>query len=194
MKKHLANIITSVRIVLSPLLFLSVDLNSTFITVYLICAASDLFDGPVARKTNSTGIVGSVLDTTGDFLMYAGMMKVMIVSKRMPLWSVVWLASTLVVHCISAMIAVFRFGKLYFTHSASSKVLGGMMFLVPFAFIIGIGPVYMALTSTVSTFSSIEAVVIQLRTDEPDANIWSWRNLVRKAETSAVILDGKKVK
>ena len=90
------------------------------------------------------------------------------------------------------MIAVFRFGKLYFTHSASSKILGGAMYMIPFAFLIGIGPVYMALTCTVSTFSSIEAVFIQLRTDEPDADVWSWRSLARKAETSAVILAGRK--
>lgn len=100
MKKHLANIITSVRIILSPLLFLSNELTGLFITVYLICATSDLLDGPIARRTNSTDTTGAILDTTGDFLMYTGMMKVMIVSRKIPLWSVKWLVATLIVHII----------------------------------------------------------------------------------------------
>ena len=187
MKKHLANIITSVRIILSPLLFLSDELTGPFIIVYLICAASDLLDGSIARITNSTGTTGAILDTTGDILMYTGMMKVMIVSRKIPLWSVIWLAATLIVHIISAIIAVFRFGNMYFIHSASGKALGGAVFLIPFAFIIGTGSVYMALTCAVSTYSSIEAVVIQIRTKIPDADVWSWKILIRKNEGAAAL-------
>lgn len=191
MKKHLANIITSVRIILSPLLFLSNELTGLFITVYLICAASDLLDGPIARRTNSTDTTGAILDTTGDILMYTGMMKVMIVSRKIPLWSVKWFAATLIVHIISMVIALFRFGKMYFIHSASGKALGVAVFLIPFAFTIGTGSVHMALTCAVSTYSSIEAVVIQIRTNIPDADIWSWKNMIQKDEGAAALQEKK---
>ena len=184
MKKHLANIITSVRIVLAPALFFFDTVTTGFLIIYLICALSDLLDGPVARKTNAEGILGSVLDTVGDFLMYLGMMKVLIVSGAVPGWAIFWIAGALIIHITSALIAGFRFGKFYFVHSLSGKLMGVAMFFVPFAFLIGIMTEHLIVTGIISSISAIEAVFIQLKTDSADMDVLSVLTLTGKHEIS----------
>lgn len=110
MKKHAANLISSVRVLLSPILFFFGELNALFFAVYMTCALSDLLDGPIARMTKNTGIAGSILDSVGDTLMYTGMMKVVLSNYGIPVWSIVWLAVALMLHIISALIAARRFG------------------------------------------------------------------------------------
>ena len=141
-------------------------------------------DGPVARKTNAEGILGSVLDTVGDFLMYLGMMKVLIVSCAVPGWAIFWIAGALIIHITSALIAGFRFGKFYFVHSLSGKLMGVAMFFVPFAFLIGIMTEHLIVTGIISSISAIEAVFIQLKTDSADMDILSVLTLTGKHEIS----------
>ena len=68
MKKHIANIITGSRIVLSlPLLLIPLT-SAWFCVIYLLCGLSDMIDGTVARRTNSAGDFGAKLDTLSDFV------------------------------------------------------------------------------------------------------------------------------
>lgn len=71
MKKHLANIITGLRIIGSVvLLFFDVPSLPFYIT-YLLCGFSDMIDGTVARKTNAVSSFGSKLDTVADIVFMA---------------------------------------------------------------------------------------------------------------------------
>ena len=68
MKKHLANIITGLRIIGSVvLLFFDVPSLPFYIT-YLLCGFSDMIDGAIARKTNAVSSFGSKLDTVADIV------------------------------------------------------------------------------------------------------------------------------
>ena len=68
MKKHIANIITGSRIVLSlPLRFIPLT-SAWFYVLYLLCGLSDMIDGTVARRTNSASELGAKLDTVSDFV------------------------------------------------------------------------------------------------------------------------------
>ena len=49
----------------------------------------------------------------------------------------------------------------------------------------------MVLTCAVSNYSSIEAVVIQIHTKIPNADIWSWVNMIQKDEGTAAALPEK---
>lgn len=173
MKKHAANLITSVRVLLAPLLFFLSEITGLFFAIYLTCAVSDLLDGPVARMTKSTGITGSILDTVGDTLMYTGMMKVVLSNYGIPVWSVVWLAAALALHFISALIAAHRFGVFYFAHTISSKIMGGMFFLTPFMFCYGLIRLHMLLISMVATYSAVEAIIVQRRMKIADSDVRS---------------------
>ena len=76
MAKHIANILTGCRILGSILLLFFPAFSLVFYIVYLLCGFSDMIDGTVARKTNSTSHFGSQLDTIADLVfVVAAMIK-----------------------------------------------------------------------------------------------------------------------
>ena len=66
MAKHIANILTGCRILGSILLLFFPAFSVAFYIIYLFCGFSDMIDGTIARKTNSTSKYGSQLDTVAD--------------------------------------------------------------------------------------------------------------------------------
>ena len=59
MKKHLANIVTASRIMVSIVLLFFDATSLPFYITYLLCGFSDMIDGTIARKTNSVSDFGS---------------------------------------------------------------------------------------------------------------------------------------
>lgn len=66
MTKHIANILTSCRILGSILLLFFPTFSVEFYIIYIFCGFSDMTDGTIARKTNSVSRFGSRLDTVAD--------------------------------------------------------------------------------------------------------------------------------
>ena len=71
MKKQIANIVSSSRILLSITLLFCTVFSVCFYGIYLLCGFTDMVDGTVARKTNSVSEFGARLDTIADFLFFA---------------------------------------------------------------------------------------------------------------------------
>ena len=109
MKKQLANIISLSRVAGSIVLFCCKSLSKTFLAVYIFCGLTDLIDGPVARKTNSTSTLGATLDTVGDVLTYLALTKILIVKKLVPWWILVWILSAGAVFGACTFISKKRF-------------------------------------------------------------------------------------
>ena len=105
--------------------------------------------------------------------MYIGMMKEELSNYGIPLWSVVWLAVALTLHILSALIAARRFGVFYFTHTFSSKLMGGIFLLTPFMFSNGLKRLHMLLISLIATYSAVEAIIVQGRTKIADSDVRS---------------------
>ena len=69
MKKHLANIITSLRIMGSVVLLLFDASSFPFYMTYLLCGLSDVADGFLARKLHAESTFGSRLDSFADMFL-----------------------------------------------------------------------------------------------------------------------------
>ena len=63
MIKHMANIVTSCRILGSVLLLFFPTFSLEFYSIYITCGFSDMIDGVIARKTNNTSEIGAKIDT-----------------------------------------------------------------------------------------------------------------------------------
>ena len=68
MIKNVANILTSFRILGSILLLFFPMFSVEFYTIYLLCGFSDMIDGTIARKTNSTSELGAKIDSVADLV------------------------------------------------------------------------------------------------------------------------------
>lgn len=84
MKQYLANIFTCTRVLLTVPIFLYVVISrfDLSLILYLLALVTDLFDGYIARRTNSCSPKGAFFDVSADFLLViAGVSGYVILGK-----------------------------------------------------------------------------------------------------------------
>ena len=67
MRKQIANIITSLRIICSILMLFCRVPSIRFCLLYIFCGLTDMVDGAIARKTNAVSEFGARLDSVADY-------------------------------------------------------------------------------------------------------------------------------
>lgn len=90
------NAITGVRALGIPLFlwaYLAVENTGLALTILVIGAISDYFDGKVARLLNQESALGAMLDPTIDRLYIAATVIALVVEDVVPLWLFILLAS-----------------------------------------------------------------------------------------------------
>ena len=131
MTKHIANILTGCRICGSILLLFFPVFSAAFYIIYLFCGFSDMVDGTIARKTNSTSRFGSQLDTIADLIFVMVSLFKLLPAIHIPGWLWIWIG----------VIAVIRIGNLLWgyiskkqfisLHTIMNKATGLLLFLLP---------------------------------------------------------------
>ena len=131
MAKHLANILTGCRILGSILLLVFPAFPVAFYITYLFCGLSDMIDGTIARKTNSTSKFGSQLDTIADLIFVAASLFKLLPAIHIPGWLWIW-GGVIAVIKISNIIWGYVSKKQFISlHTIMNKVTGLLLFLLP---------------------------------------------------------------
>ena len=86
MIKHLANAITTLRIIGSILMIFCPVFSLQFYITYLICGVSDMIDGAVARATNNDTKFGAQLDSIADIIFIAAASIKLLPTIHIPNW------------------------------------------------------------------------------------------------------------
>ena len=131
MKKHIANIVTACRILGSMLLWFFPAFSIKFYIIYIICGFSDMIDGTIARKTNSTSEMGAKIDTAADLAFVAVSLIKILPTITIPQWLWIW----------GAVIAIIKIGNILWgyvsakqflsLHTMMNKITGLLLFLLP---------------------------------------------------------------
>ena len=131
MAKHIANILTGCRILGSILLLFLPAFSVAFYIIYLFCGFSDMIDGTIARKTNSTSELGAKIDTAADLVFVTISLIKILPTINIPRWLCIW----------GAVIAIIKIGNIvwgYSTkkqfismHTVMNKATGLLLFLMP---------------------------------------------------------------
>ena len=131
MKKHIANVITGLRIVFClPLLF--VPLTSVwFYALYLLCGLSDMIDGTVARKLGSVSDSGAKLDTVSDFVFIVVALIRFAPYLHIPVWLWMWIGVIALIKLENVVWGFIRTKKFVSPHTVLNKVTGLLLFLLP---------------------------------------------------------------
>ena len=156
MKKHLANIITCLRIIGSVVLLFLDAASFPFYITYLLCGFSDMIDGTIARKTNSVSSFGSKLDTVADiaFMAVCAVKVLPIISLPVSLW--IWIAVIAIIKFANIVMEFVRRKKLVDYHTVLNKITGFLLFLLPLTLQF-IKPTYsFALVCTVATIAAVQ--------------------------------------
>ena len=167
MTKHIANILTGCRIFGSILLLFFPAFSMAFYIIYLFCGFSDMVDGTIARKTNSTSQFGRQLDTIADLIFVVASMIKLLPVIHLPGWLWFW-SGVIAVIKISNIIWGFVSKKRFIAlHTIMNKVTGLLLFLLPLT-IPFVELNYIAITvCSIATLSAIQEGVYIVTDSRP---------------------------
>ena len=133
MKKHIANIVTSIRILGSVCMLCSSVFSPLFYCTYLLCGFTDMIDGTIARKTNSATSFGSQLDSIADLIFLTAASIKILPAVCIPNW--LW-CSVLIVFILKITAVILRYilvQQFVLKHTLMNKLTGVLLFLLPFS-------------------------------------------------------------
>lgn len=134
MKKHIANIITLIRLV-GAINLLSLKVGSKpFIIVYTICGMTDALDGFVARKLHIESELGKKLDSISDLAFFSVLMYKIypILIEILPeyMMNAIWTIVGIRLACYAFVFV--RDKKLASEHFILNKATGLLMYFIPY--------------------------------------------------------------
>ncbi|MEL7648842.1 MAG: CDP-alcohol phosphatidyltransferase family protein [Sedimentibacter sp.] len=168
--KSVANIISVARMVLVLVLIFINPLSTIFFTIYFICGISDMVDGYVARKTNTTSKLGEKLDSVADLIMiFVLAIKLYpIISPTVQIYYFIIIIGAIRTASIMAVFVKYKtFGIL---HTYGNKITGLMLFVFPFMLAVIKSDVSIYMLCMAAGISSLEELVINLLSSEWNAN------------------------
>ena len=167
MTKHIANILTGCRIFGSILLLFFPAFSLDFYITYLLCGFSDMVDGTIARKTNSTSKFGSQLDTIADLIFVVVSLFKLLPVTRIPQWLWIW-GGVIAVIKISNIIWGYVSRKQFICfHTIMNKVTGLLLFLLPLTIPFSELNYIAIAVCSIATFSAIQEGVYVITDIEP---------------------------
>ncbi len=156
MTKHIANILTGCRILGGILLLFFPIFSLAFYITYLLCGFSDMIDGTIARKTNSTSKFGSQLDTIADLIFVVASMIRLLPAIHIPQWLLIWCGVIVVIKISNIILGYISQKKFVSIHTTMNKVAGLLLFLLPLT-ISFVDPKYASIVvCSVATLSAIQ--------------------------------------
>ena len=131
MKKQIANIITSCRILGSIGLLFCSTFSACFYGLYIFCGLTDMVDGTIARKTGTASTFGAKLDTVADFLFVIASFVKLVPVIRIPVWIWVWAAVIAMGKLVTLVWGFTQMKQMPSLHTIANKATGLGLFLLP---------------------------------------------------------------
>ncbi len=131
MKKYIANTITICRIFGSVLLLFFSAFSVEFYIIYIICGFSDMVDGTIARKTNSTNEFGTKIDTVADFMFLTVSLIKILPTINIPQWLWIWGVVIAILKISNIVLGYVSKKQFISIHSMMNKITGLLLFLLP---------------------------------------------------------------
>ncbi len=182
--KHLANVLTALRIALALILLIFFkEISILFLILYTIAEFTDIIDGTIARKTGSASHTGAVLDSIADLLLAANLVKLVFSLKLIKKKLAIWLIAALGIGALSPIINFIKHKKIFFIHSVPCKVCGAVITIVPFAIFFGFIDTYLIFALTLVTFAMIEICIMSILLDKPDPDAKSIYSIIKAKNT-----------
>lgn len=169
----LPNCISFSRIVLSLILIFIKPLSTAFYVIYIVCGFSDMIDGFIARRTETTSILGEKLDSLADMIMIVVLLVVLFPiinpSKKIIIWTIV----IGIIRLTAMGVAFIKYKTFASLHTYGNKITGLILFLFPIFISFIHSNVLSNIICVVASISATEELVIQLTSRKLQVNIQS---------------------
>lgn len=169
--KHLANIISMSRIIISIIMLYFYKNELLFITLYLTCGLSDVVDGYIARKTNTHSSIGAKLDSLGDFIMFGIIIIIILIKSGDRIVAFFpWIIIIALIRCINLIIGAYKYHSFVSLHTLGNKFTGFLVFIVPLLFVIFHTTKIFWPVCIIALLSAIEEGIIHLTSHKLNLN------------------------
>ena len=161
---QLANTITSIRILCSIVLLFCVVFSPAFYILYISAGLTDIVDGWIARRTNTTSELGSKLDTIADFIFLVVCSIKLLPIIEIPTWIFVWIGIIAIIKLINVIYGFIILKRFITMHTTINKFVGALLFLFPLTLnIIDLrySTTTLSLLATLSVIQEIHHIVIK---------------------------------
>lgn len=132
--KNIPNTISVLRILLSAILLFLKPFSPLFWVIYSTCGLSDIIDGYIARKTNSTSELGTLLDSIGDIIFMSASIVVLLPVIWIPTGILIWIVLIVFVRIVSLLAAYYKYHTFAILHTYSNKATGFLLFCFTFLY------------------------------------------------------------
>jgi len=173
--KHVPNILSALRIILSIVLLFLTAKPWVFLVVYLINGATDVFDGKIARRFDAVSDLGSKLDAVGDSLLFgsAAVCMIFLADLRVEIAKCMIVLSFGIAYKLANVVVTrVRFGQWNMMHTTLNKtVFVSLFFVVPVFLLLGeINFLLVAAISVIMCVACLEETVTLMKLEEYDVN------------------------
>lgn len=169
--KNLPNLITASRILLSIILFIIKPFSPVFWILYSACGVSDIADGYIARKTNSTSSLGAILDSIADIVFISAALFILLPTISISTGILAWIIIIAIVRIAALLVGYFKYHTFTALHTYSNKATGILLFCFPYLYS-SIDMKYSALViCTAASISAVEELLIHITSRELSRNI-----------------------
>jgi CDP-diacylglycerol--glycerol-3-phosphate 3-phosphatidyltransferase len=168
--KHAASLITAGRMAGAFVLLLIKPLSAPFFGVYFLCCASDILDGFIARKTNTTSKFGETLDSVADFILTAVILVIFIPLLEWEAWMLYWISIIALIRFISLGIGFAKYHTFAFLHTYANKATGIAGTCFPILYQVFGLTITVVLLCVIASFSALEELTISCKSKKLDRN------------------------
>ncbi len=167
---NIPNIITSLRIVGTIAMLPVKSMSAGFFALYTFTGFTDVLDGFIARKTNTTTSLGTKLDSIADMLFYAAMFYKIFptLAEVFPIGVWIGIGIAVLIRICAYATAAIKYKRFASLHSWLNKVTGFMVFGLPYMIITPFAIIYSYLGCAVAIFASASEFVLHLRAGSYD--------------------------
>lgn len=168
--KNLANDISIARIILVLILAFLEPLSLLFYIIYIMSGISDIMDGYIARKTNTTSKLGEKLDSVADFFMVVVLIPIFYTILNPDTFILQWIIVIGIIRVISLIIVFAKYKTFGMLHTYGNKITGLILFLIPLLLIVFPEDVLIYLVCSIASITALEEIGINLTSKEFYAN------------------------
>jgi len=149
---------------------LTEPLESCFFLIYVLCGLSDILDGYIARKTNTTSKLGERLDSIGDLIMVIILTVMLYPIIKFTFFQILWILGIVLIRVISIIIIFLKFKTFAILHTYANKMTGLLLFvLIPLLAFVDPN-ILIYITCIAGSYSAIEELTIHLSSDCLEGN------------------------
>lgn len=177
MNKHVPNIISILRIILSLVLLLVIDTKLIFFVLVFIIGITDVADGAIARKYNLTSKTGALLDSFADLVFFMIILIILFLRYDSVIMdNLFFFTSVVTVKIITMLVSKIKHGEVVFIHTLANKLTGLLVFILIMMLPFELNKILIKAVLMLSIYAALEEMIIIIRDKEINLNRKSiWR-------------------